>query len=210
MFTQSRYRYLKRVLDVLLSSLLILACLPLLLILAAGILLLDGWPILIAQDRIGFKKTTFKCLKLRTMFRDSDRLLAEYLASNAEARIQWERYQKLTGHDPRVTGLGRWLRKFSLDELPQLFNVLRGDMSIVGPRPYLPRELSLMGHYLEDITRVKPGITGLWQISGRNLLPFETRLEMDALYARTCSLALDLRIILATPIALLKGCAQTG
>ncbi len=141
----------------------------------------------------------FLCYKFRTMYRDGDSMLHEYLKKNPDARREWEEYKKLRGYDPRVTRVGKWLRRWSLDELPQLINVVKGEMSLVGPRPYLPREWDEMGRYRDTILSVPPGITGPWQVGGRNELPFQRRLEIEAEYVNSWSLRKDVSLLLKTP-----------
>jgi len=138
------------------------------------------------------------------MYVDSERRLRKYLRQNPAAAREWEVYRKLK-NDPRVTGVGKFLRKWSLDELPQLFNVLRGEMSLVGPRPYLPEERGRIGRYRKIIYRVKPGITGMWQIRGRSKLPFEVRLALDEFYVRNWSLWMDISILLQTVVVVISG-----
>lgn len=132
------------------------------------------------------------------MHRDAPERLKGHFRSHPEALREWKKYQKLRGYDPRVTGVGRLLRSWSLDELPQVLNVLVGDMSLVGPRPYLPRESRSIGPTGEIISRVKPGLTGLWQVRGRNRLSFKERLALDEFYIRNWSPWLDIVILLQT------------
>jgi undecaprenyl-phosphate galactose phosphotransferase len=132
------------------------------------------------------------------MYQDGDELLAAYLRENPAAGKEWKEYAKLRGEDPRVTRVGRWLRKYSLDELPQIINVLWGDMSLVGPRPYLPRENEAIGEYKYIICSTVPGITGLWQVSGRNEVCFADRLKLDEWYVRNWNLWRDIVILLKT------------
>ena len=161
-------------------------------------------PVFFIQERIGKDGIPFKCIKFRTMYVNADEILKSYLESNLEAKKEWKKYKKLKRDDPRVTKIGRILRKTSLDELPQVFNVLKGDMTLVGPRPYLPVEVSEMGKYKEIIFKVLPGITGLWQVSGRNNLTFEQRLKLDTWYVLNWSLWLDFIILLKTVKVVLK------
>jgi undecaprenyl-phosphate galactose phosphotransferase len=150
----------------------------------------------------------FNCLKLRTMYLDADRRLEAYLGAHAEAAQEWERFRKLRGFDPRVTRAGRWLRRYAIDELPQVFNVLRGDMSLVGPRPYLPREMPLVeGDGMLDL---RPGMTGLWQVSGKNALDFRQRGKLDRWYVGNWSVWLDLIIFIKTVPLALRGERQGG
>ncbi|HEY6510919.1 MAG TPA: sugar transferase [Burkholderiaceae bacterium] len=157
----------------------------------------DGAPVLFAHYRVGRNGKLFRCLKFRTMYRDSQHVLSDLLARDSIARAQWQREQKLTD-DPRITPVGRLLRHTSLDELPQLLNVLRGEMSLVGPRPITVGELPRYGgtrwHYLS----VTPGMTGLWQVSGRNRTSYAQRVALDKRYVEQRTLAMDLRILLRT------------
>lgn len=198
-------RAVKRTFDLVVGSLVLLALAPFMAIMALAISLESpGGPFFI-QERWGRKGSLFRCIKFRTMYRDSDSKLKDYLEQNPEAREEWEEFKKLKGFDPRVTRVGRLLRKTSLDELPQLINVIKGEMSLVGPRPYLPREKEDMGEYFSTILVAKPGITGLWQVSGRNELPFKERLILDAWYVQNWSLWLDIVILFKTVKVLLKG-----
>ena len=149
------------------------------------------------DHRVGKGGHGFDCYKFRTMCVDAEQRLERMLAENPESRRQWETFQKLSS-DPRITPIGRFLRKTSLDELPQLFNVLLGDMSLVGPRPISEAELVRYGESAKHYLICRPGITGLWQISGRNLLTYEDRVYLDALYARRRSLLVDIVIIFFT------------
>lgn len=132
------------------------------------------------------------------MYENADEILQKFLSENPEYKEEWETYAKLRRKDPRVTHVGKWLRKYSLDELPQLINVIKGEMSLVGPRPYLPREREKIGSYLSVICMTVPGMTGLWQVSGRNEVAFEGRLQMDAWYVRNWSLWQDIILLLKT------------
>lgn len=152
---------------------------------------------LFRQQRIGLGGRMFTCYKFRSMVVDAERRLHDLLVSDPEALREWLRDHKLR-RDPRITPIGNFLRRSSLDELPQLFNVLLGDMSLVGPRPIVIGEMSRYGRYLGSYASVKPGITGLWQISGRSNVSYRRRVAMDVAYARSKSLGLDLRILLAT------------
>ncbi|MDA8173623.1 MAG: undecaprenyl-phosphate galactose phosphotransferase WbaP [Nitrospiraceae bacterium] len=154
-------------------------------------------PVIFRQPRIGKDGKVFSCYKFRTMYLDAEKRLHEILAADPAARKQWETYWKLD-KDPRVTSFGRFLREFSLDELPQLFNVLKGEMSIVGPRPYLPRERGLLREFEGTILSVTPGITGFWQVSGRNETTFRQRLALDKWYVRNWNLWLDIVILIKT------------
>ena len=179
------------------ALLLLCALSPLFLIIALFIWQRDGAPILYGHYRVGRGGKLFRCLKFRTMLRDSERLLTDLLRDDANSRAEWKLHQKLL-NDPRITPIGRFLRSSSLDELPQLMNVLRGEMLLVGPRPVTVVELTRYGmvrwHYLS----VRPGITGLWQISGRNNTTYEERVALDARYVENRSLRSDLGILLRT------------
>jgi exopolysaccharide production protein ExoY len=175
---------------------------PLLVLVALLVFLQDGGPILFGHQRIGMRGRPFVCLKFRTMAKDSDRRLAQLLAEDPEARAEWERDHKLR-NDPRVTPLGQFLRRSSLDELPQLLNVIRGEMSLVGPRPIVQAEVRRYGCRIRHYYAVKPGITGLWQVSGRNDVSYRRRVAMDCYYARHRSLLLDGRLLVLTVPAVL-------
>ena len=193
---------LYRVLDVGLSLLALLFLAPIFLFIAAVVRLQDGGPALFAHSRIGEGGRRFNCLKFRSMCLDSDARLHQLLVSDPQARIEWARDHKLR-RDPRITPLGGFLRRSSLDELPQFLNVLRGEMSLVGPRPIVEAEIERYGHYFACYCAIKPGITGLWQISGRNDVGYRRRVAMDVVYARRRSVGLYLVILLATAPAVL-------
>ena len=162
----------------------------------------DGGPAFYVQDRVGLDGQVFRLWKLRTMEVDADARLAAHLATDPTLKAEWESSQKLK-NDPRITPLGRLLRKSSLDELPQLWNVLKGDMSLVGPRPMLPEQRALYpgrAYY-----RMRPGLTGPWQVSDRNQISFAGRAEFDADYAKRMSLTTDLTIIFLTIWVVLRG-----
>jgi exopolysaccharide production protein ExoY len=161
-------------------------------------------PVLFRQRRVGFDAREFTCLKFRTMAIDAERALREYLEHNEDARREWQTTHKLR-NDPRITGFGRFLRRSSLDELPQLFNVLLGDMSIVGPRPIVAEEAPLYQEHFIDYTNARPGLTGLWQISGRNTTSYPQRVAYDVEYLRNWSFSRDMRIILATAVHVWEG-----
>jgi Undecaprenyl-phosphate galactose phosphotransferase WbaP len=197
------YRPLKRVLDIVGAVTIGLAFSPLLVVIAVRMGLEDG-PILFRHRRIGQGGRTFECLKFRTMVPNAEQILHDLLERDAEARAEWLRDHKLRC-DPRVTRLGRFLRKTSLDELPQIWNVLRGDMSLVGPRPIVKEEMLRYGRYLPAYMATKPGITGLWQVTGRNDTNYRRRVVMDTYYVRKQTLLMDLRILLKTVKVVLWG-----
>lgn len=194
--------YAKRALDVVLALLLILVSAPVLILLALALWIESGNPFY-NQPRLGQNGRVFRMLKLRTMVRGADRLLAACLETNPALKAEWERDQKLK-NDPRITPLGRLVRKTSMDELPQLFNVVRGDMSMIGPRPMLADQLLLYRHP-EVYLALRPGLSGLWQVSARNDKDFDTRAHLDRRYFERISFTLDLRIFLATFRAVLRA-----
>lgn len=157
----------------------------------------DGAPVLFAHYRVGLDGKLFRCMKFRSMLRSSEQVLADLLRSDPAAREEWVRDQKLRD-DPRITPIGRFLRRSSLDELPQLLNVLRGEMNLVGPRPITVAELTRYGSVRWHYLSVRPGITGLWQVSGRNDTSYEERVSLDRRYVEQQSLLGDLTILLKT------------
>jgi len=196
--------FIKNVFELTLAVSFSLLVLPLLAVISIAIKLDSRGPVFYIQHRLGQKKTQFKLYKFRTMYTDGDKKLEAYLKSNKEAKKEWQKFKKLKSGDPRVTRVGKFLRRFSLDELPQLFNVLQGKMSLVGPRPYLLDELDGRDVFKDKIALVKPGITGLWQISGRSELPFEKRISLDEYYIRNWSLWLDITILFKSFMAWLS------
>ena len=171
---------------------------PILFVLGVIIKLDSKGSVFYNAQRLGENGKNFTCYKFRSMYTDGDERLKKYLAENPEAAAEWKEFAKLRGYDPRVTKAGRWMRRTSLDELPQLLNVLEGTMSLVGPRPYLPREKADMGADVEIITMAKPGITGFWQINGRNDVTFADRVAMDVWYVKNWSLARDIMFLAKT------------
>ena len=163
----------------------------------------DFGPIFYTQKRIGKNGKLFKMYKFRTMVKNADTKLEELLEKDEEARREFKKYKKLK-NDPRVTRFGKFLRKNSLDEFPQFLNVLKGEMSLVGPRPYLPREKEDMGDYYDYIIEQKPGITGYWQINGRNDVTFEDRMDIDFKYRNKKSISNDIKILLITALVTIK------
>lgn len=191
-------RLLKRFFDILIGSCVFLLAMPVMGLLAVLIKQDSKGPVFHIAKRIGKGGKEFYCFKFRTMFLNADAILETYFKESPEAKMEWERFAKLKGYDPRVTKVGSWLRKYSLDELPQIFNVLWGNMSLVGPRPYLPREKAQMGYATHTILETVPGITGLWQVSGRNEIEFEGRLQLDSWYVRNWSLWQDIVLLMKT------------
>jgi exopolysaccharide production protein ExoY len=193
-----------RLLDVAVAALALVLLAPLLLIIAAIIRASGTGPVLFRQQRIGQNGIQFTCLKFRTMRVDADNYLNELLSSCPSSRQEWEQDQKLR-NDPRVTPFGSFLRRTSIDELPQLFNVIAGDMSIVGPRPIVAEEALRYGRYIRYYQATRPGITGLWQISGRNDTTYRRRIACDIRYLRSRSVETNLKIMLRTIPVVLKS-----
>jgi len=201
-FKEPARRYSKRLFDIAVALLLLALLSPLLLAVTA-LIVRDGGKILFGHRRIGAQGRAFKCWKFRSMVPNAEAVLKQLLEESEEARAEWERDFKLR-NDPRITPIGRFLRSTSLDELPQLINVLAGDMSLVGPRPIVADEVARYGAAFHDYTSCRPGITGIWQISGRNDTGYTQRVQLDQHYARNWSFAADLAVLLRTPIAVLR------
>lgn len=194
----------KRAVDVIGASALILFVLPFMLIVALALMIADGRPIFYSHTRVGRNGDLFGCLKFRTMSRAGDRLLQDRLNADPAARAEWLSTRKLR-NDPRVHPVGNFLRRTSLDELPQLFNVLAGQMSLVGPRPVTQAEMQEYGPKAGCYLALRPGITGLWQVSGRSNTSYSQRVDLDERYFQQQSLLLDLRILLRTVRVVLKA-----
>ncbi len=186
-----------RPVDFTVALLALLAVAPLLALVALAVRLTSPGPVLFAHTRLGRGGRTFACLKFRTMVTDADVRLHLLLANDPVARAEWQKDHKLR-NDPRITRVGNFLRRSSLDELPQLFNVLAGSMSLVGPRPIVAGEVARYGNRFIDYCKVRPGITGLWQVNGRSNTSYRQRVAMDVLYVRHRSLALNGVIIAKT------------
>jgi Undecaprenyl-phosphate galactose phosphotransferase WbaP len=178
--------------------------LPLYATVALSVRLTSKGPVLYKQKRIGQNGRSFSFYKFRSMVINSEEALSSFLDSDAGARTEWETYQKLH-RDPRITWVGRVIRRTSLDELPQFWNVLKGDMSLVGPRPCMPEQRDLYGPHWSAYCAVKPGITGLWQVSGRNGLTYQQRVQLDSKYVQNWSLLSDLKILAKTVLVVLTG-----
>lgn len=192
----------KRITDSVLAGAALIAFLPLFVLLALAIKMSSPGPVLFGHERIGLRGEKFRCWKLRTMVTNGDTVLEAHLAAHPEARREWIETRKLI-QDPRVTPLGEVLRKYSVDELPQLINVLRGEMSFVGPRPVVDDELQRYGPHAQAYLSARPGITGLWQTSGRSDTSYEYRVALDDRYVRDWSFGEDIRILLRTiPVVL--------
>lgn len=193
-FTREFY---KRTFDIVFSASVLILFSPLYAILAILVALSSPGPIFYAQERVGKNYRHFKCIKFRTMVVNADQVLEKMLAECPEKRREFEENFKLK-EDPRITWIGKFLRLTSLDEFPQFWNVLMGDMSVVYPRPLVPDELHKYGSKMERVLTVKPGITGLWQVSGRNDIPYPQRVLIDVYYVNHHNWLLDLWIIIKT------------
>lgn len=191
-------RLLKRAFDLVVGSAIAVCILPIIVVTYVLVKMDSDGPAFYNAERIGKDGTTFRCYKFRSMYVNADAILRDYLDKNPEAQREWQEFQKLRGEDPRVTKVGRFIRKYSIDELPQIFNVLEGNMSLVGPRPYLPREREDIGEYMPVICMTTPGMTGLWQVSGRSNVKFSGRLKMDSWYVRNWNLWTDIVILFKT------------
>lgn len=186
----------KRLFDIVGALLIGVACSPVIVFVTLALACGRG-KVLFRHQRVGLNGHNFDCLKFQTMVPNADEVLNHLLATNPLARAEWNRDHKLR-NDPRITRIGKFLRRTSLDELPQLWNVLRGDMSLVGPRPIVVAEFEKYRRYIADYLEVKPGLTGIWQVSGRNLTSYRRRIAMDVFYIRNASLTLDLYILAMT------------
>ena len=195
---QSRYgRLLKRIGDVIFSFLVLTLGSPIFILIGILVKLSSSGSVFYIQKRVGRNYREFGCIKFRTMYKDADELLPNLLEKYPLMRKEFEQDFKLR-HDPRITKLGRFLRRSSLDELPQFFNVLKGEMSVVGPRPIVSNEINKYSIFMEEVISVRPGLTGLWQVSGRNNLSYKKRVKLDLFYARNRNFLLDLEIIILT------------
>jgi len=188
---------LKHVFDRVFAALALVLLSPLFLMVVLLIRFTDPGPIFFAHERIGKRGQRFKCLKFRTMAEDGDAILAQHLRDNPDAAAEWNSTRKLQD-DPRVTRLGDALRRSSIDELPQLWNILVGDMSVVGPRPIVDAEIPHYGNAIFDYLSVRPGLTGLWQVSGRSDVGYGQRVRLDTEYVRTRTILKDAAIVLKT------------
>jgi exopolysaccharide production protein ExoY len=193
----------KRLVDIAIALVALILASPVMLLVVILIRATGRGPAVFAQSRIGFNGKPFVCYKFRTMVANADQALRDHLANNAQAAQEWKETRKLK-RDPRITILGQMLRKSSLDELPQLVNILRGDMSCVGPRPIMADELDRYGPYANDYLKARPGLTGLWQVTGRNNTEYSQRVLLDSRYVRNWSLWGDLVILARTSIAIMR------
>lgn len=194
---ETTYSFFKRAVDVTASSLALIILSPIFLVTSLAIRNDSEGPAMFKQKRIGKDGKLFDIYKFRTMVPEADKKLFELLEKDERAREEYKINKKLK-NDPRITKIGKFLRRTSIDELPQLINVLKGDMSLVGPRPYLPREIDDMGEYYDTIVELKPGITGLWQVSGRSNTTFEERMQYDLKYNESKSFTNDMGLLFKT------------
>ena len=190
-------RTLKRIGDIIFSLIVLTLGSPIFISIAILVKLSSPGSVFYIQKRVGRNYKEFGCIKFRTMYKDADDLLPNLLEKYPLMRKEFEKDFKLR-QDPRITKLGRFLRRSSLDELPQFFNVLKGEMSVVGPRPIVSNEIIKYSLFMEEVISVRPGLTGLWQVSGRNNLSYKKRVELDLLYARNRNFLLDFEIIILT------------
>lgn len=189
--------FTKRLFDIVFSLGVLVVCSPVYLILALLIFLSSPGPIFYVQKRVGKNYKTFDCLKFRTMVQNADEMLQDLMETSPAIREEFEDNFKLK-KDPRITWIGYFLRITSLDEFPQFWNVLKGDMSVVGPRPLVVEELPKYGRYIDKVLTIKPGITGLWQVSGRNDIPYPKRIQIDVYYVNFHHFWMDIWIVLKT------------
>ena len=195
---QSQYqKKLKRTIDIVFSTFVLVLGLPLFILIALLIKVGSKGKVFYIQERVGQNYSRFGCIKFRTMFEEADDLLPNILDAYPAMKEEFENNFKIR-KDPRITPIGHFLRRSSLDEIPQFLNILLGEMSIVGPRPIVEKEISRYGECMDEVLSVRPGLTGLWQVSGRNNLSYKKRVELDLLYIRKYSYLLDLKIIFRT------------
>ncbi|MFB6277658.1 MAG: sugar transferase [Halothece sp.] len=187
----------KRLFDIVFSLAVLILCSPLYLLLAILIKVSSPGPVFYIQERIGKNYQPFRCIKFRTMVKNADAVMERLMLKHPELRREYEENFKLKD-DPRITPVGKFLRYTSLDEFPQFWNVLKGHMSVVGPRPLVPEELYKYGRHIDKILTIRPGITGLWQVSGRNDIPYERRVNMDVYYVNFRNWLLDFWVIIKT------------
>ncbi len=192
----------KRLFDLLFSLMMLLLLSPLFFAIAVSIRITSRGSPLYVQPRLGKGGKVFKCYKFRTMYLDAEKRLDTLLSHNPHLQREWQKKQKLK-HDPRIFPLGKWLRQTSLDELPQFWNVVKGDLSVVGPRPYMIFQKEFLGSLSDKILSIRPGITGLWQTSGRSRTTFQQRVALDAAYVDKSSFWYDLYLIVKTLFQLL-------
>ena len=191
------YKLIKKLFDIIFSAFVLVVFLPLFVIIALLIKLSSRGPIFFLQDRIGKNNIPFKCIKFRTMYPEAKDILQNLLKKDNKIKREFELTHKIK-NDPRITTVGKFLRKTSLDELPQFINVLRNEMSVVGPRPIVKAEKKKYGKNFKKVLSIKPGITGLWQVSGRNNLTYKKRVILDLNYAKNYTFLMDMRILIRT------------
>lgn len=202
--SKSVYLKFKRLFDIVVSSIALIILSPILVGVIIAIRVESKGKAVFTQERIGLNGKLFKLYKFRSMVENADEVLFEMLKNDKEIAKEYKLNKKLKD-DPRITKVGKFIRKVSIDELPQLVNVLKGDMSLIGNRPYLPREKDDMGRYYNDIVLSKPGITGLWQTSGRNDTTFTQRCKIESEYSKNMSLIMDIKIFFKTFIVVFRG-----
>ena len=191
------YKFFKRLCDFTLASFLVVILIPIFVLIACIIKANSRGPIFFKQRRIGKNKKPFSCFKFRTMHPEAEFMLKNLLKTNEDIQIEFEHNQKLS-NDPRITFIGKYLRFTSLDEIPQIFNVLKGEMSFIGPRPIIEEEIKRYENKFDIAFSVNPGMSGLWQVSGRNKLSYKRRVQLDVIYAKNLNLKLDLNIFFRT------------
>lgn len=191
------YKFFKRLCDFSFACLLIILFIPIFIFVAFLIKASSRGPILFIQRRIGKNKKVFSCYKFRTMHPEADYMLQEMLKTNLDIKKEFESNQKIS-NDPRITLIGKYLRYTSLDEIPQILNILKGEMSFIGPRPIIKEEIKRYDNNFEKAFSVLPGMSGLWQVSGRNKLSYKRRIQLDLIYAKNISFLLDLNIFFRT------------
>lgn len=199
-YSKPAYRFIKRFMDMFGGLLFVFVSWPLWVVIPIAIKLSDGGPVFFKHRLVGKDGKTFQALKFRTMVTNAE----ELLQNNPRLLEEFKKNYKLQ-NDPRVTRIGRWLRISSLDELPQIINILKGDMSLVGPRPVKEIELDRYGKFKFERIKLRPGLTGFWQVNGRCATDYEERIQMDKFYMYKCSIWMDLIILLKTPVRVLKG-----
>ena len=203
------YNFIKRVFDILFSLIGLIALIPCIIIIKiANMLTKDFNSVFYTQDRIGKNGKIFKLYKFRSMIPNADKVLEEMLKEDNEITREYKLNKKLK-NDPRISKVGKVIRKLSIDELPQVINILKGNMSLIGNRPYLPREKKDMGKYYKDIIKTRPGLTGYWQVNGRSDTTFEERLKLESYYSKHCGLKMDIKIFFKTfKVVLFKDGAE--
>ena len=191
------YKFFKRFSDFTLASVLVIILIPIFVLIACIIKANSRGPVFFKQRRVGKNKKPFSCFKFRTMHPEAEFMLKKLLKTNEDIQTEFEYYQKLS-NDPRITFIGKYLRFTSLDEIPQIFNVLKGEMSFIGPRPIIEEEIKRYDNKFDIAFSVNPGMSGLWQVSGRNKLSYKRRVQLDVIYAKNLNLKLDLNIFFRT------------